>query len=166
MQASHSWMSWSIFLRRKSKTSVNSGGLYTYIIYIPTIKTLTVFCFPRWKGWTFLPHYGLCKTVCIFSRVHCKKIALLDCWLHVHRCLCCQLSMLSRKQHPLKGFQQNFSSRPHTFSLQGSFYHPISLEQEGFKTRKKWMRKSVIPIIHQMKISPSVSLALFNYAWI
>lgn len=28
------------------------------------------------------------------------------------------------------------------------------------------MRTSVIPIIHQMKISPSVSLALFNYAWI
>lgn len=28
------------------------------------------------------------------------------------------------------------------------------------------MRKSVTPIIHQMKISPSVSLALFNSAWI
>ena len=28
------------------------------------------------------------------------------------------------------------------------------------------MRKSAIPIICQMKISPSVSLALFNYAWI
>lgn len=107
------------------------------LIHLQLLKLLLYFVSLTGKGELLFPIMAFVKLCAFFSRVHCTEIALLDCWLHVHRCLCCQLLMLSRKQHLFKGFQLNFSSRPHIFSLQGSFYHLISLEQEGFKTRKK-----------------------------
>lgn len=69
-------------------------GIQTSVNKVPysptTIKTLTVFCFPHWKGWTFAPHCGLCKIVCIFFKGTLHR----DClaWLLA---TCSQVSLLS-----------------------------------------------------------------------
>lgn len=133
----------------------------THLVLFPSLEVRSKLFFP------IMVFVILCEMAFFFQGYTAKRVPCLTVgYTFTGVCLCCQLLMLSRKLHPLKGFQLNLSSRPDTFSLQGNFYHQISLEQEGFKTKKKWMRKSVIPIICQMKISPSVSLALFNYAWI